>query len=86
MGSGVATAETSAVLVRMHADQEESGHLIVYQPEKKKYIPLSRREEKIHREPTFFNSPRIKTGNIFKLSETANCALAPAPAAVMLAL
>lgn len=35
---------------------------------------------------TFFNSPRTSTGSIFKLSETANWALAPAPAAVILPL
>jgi hypothetical protein len=35
---------------------------------------------------TFLSNPRIKTGNIFRLSEMDNCALAPAPAAVMLDL
>ena len=36
--------------------------------------------------PTFLSKPRISSGNIFMFSLTANCALAPAPAAVMLLL
>ena len=36
--------------------------------------------------PTFFSKPRASTGSIFKFSETANCALAPAPLDVMLVL
>ncbi len=35
---------------------------------------------------TFLSRPRIKTGSIFRLSLIDNCALAPAPAAVMLLL
>lgn len=35
---------------------------------------------------TFFNNPSTNTGNIFKFSEIANCALAPAPPEVMLVL
>ena len=35
---------------------------------------------------TFLSRPRIKTGSIFRLSLMDNCALAPAPAAVMLLL
>lgn len=35
---------------------------------------------------TDFSSPKISTGSIFILSATASCALAPAPAAVMLFL
>ena len=33
---------------------------------------------------TFFNKPINRTGNIFKISQIANCALAPAPAALIL--
>ena len=35
---------------------------------------------------TFFSNPSTSTGSIFIFSDTASCALAPAPAAVMLAL
>ena len=37
-------------------------------------------------ELTFFSKPRVRTGSIFKFSEIASCALAPAPPEVMLVL
>ena len=39
-----------------------------------------------HTRLTFFNRPRIRTGSIFIFSEIDSCALAPAPAAVILPL
>ena len=35
---------------------------------------------------TFFSRPSTRTGNIFRFSEMASCALAPAPPDVMLVL
>jgi len=40
----------------------------------------------ITEKPTFFNKPSTRTGNIFKFSAIANCALAPAPLDVILVL
>jgi hypothetical protein len=78
-------AETRAELERRHEYPGESGHFGECQP-----IYTSPNQNMLrvrkHGGRTFLSRPRIKTGSIFKLSLMDNCALAPAPAAVMLLL
>ena len=76
-------AETSGEPESRPGYQEVSVHFVEFQPGKElANVDTKPRITKL----TFFRSPSTRTGNIFKLSEIANCALAPAPLEVMLVL